>query len=109
MIKFLNNLREKLLNNLRQWLMLRYCPDYEKNMPEDKPGVYCAEAVISTGYWGNNYRTVAAKAVNGLKQAYIESRWLALTEQWRRPAWLFDCGIHYSVRALDERQAGIKS
>lgn len=90
------------IEKFKLWLMFRYCPDYEKNMPEDKPGMYCAEAVISTGYWGNHYRVVATKIVNGYKQAYIESRWLALVEQWRRPAWLFDCGVHYGVKRIEQ-------
>lgn len=89
-----------IFSQIRQWLMLRYCPDYMKNMPDDKPGRFCSEAIISTGYWGQRRCVVESREVSGFRNAYITARWLALKAQWKRPAWLFACGIHYGVRAI---------
>lgn len=91
----------RFINKIKQWLMRRYCPGYKENMPVDAPGRFCSEAVISYGYWGNKYRVVAEKEVNGLRQAYMTARWLALKAQWMRPELFFSCGIHYGVRPLD--------
>ena len=93
----------KFFDNIRTWLMLRYCPDYVKNMPEDKPGDFYAEAIISYGYWGNKYRVVASKTVSGYRQAYKTARWLALKAQWYRPTPLFSCGIHYGIKPVGEK------
>lgn len=91
----------QFLNRFQQWLMFRYCPSYMENMPNDKPGRYRSEAIISYGYWGNKYRVVEAKEVSGLRQAYMTARWFALKAQWKRPAWLCSCDIHYGVKPLD--------
>jgi hypothetical protein len=90
-----------MLNKIKCSIMLRYCPEYEKRMPKDKPGKFRAEVIISYGYWGNNTRVVASKEVNGFKNAYETARWLALKAQWFRPSWLFGCGVHYGIVPLD--------
>lgn len=88
------------MNSLKIWLMRRYCPDYEKSMPADEPGVWHAAAIIVWGYWGNKVKIVATKDVEGLREAYMTSRWLALKAQWRYPTWLYNCSIHYGVKKL---------
>lgn len=80
--------------------MSRYCPEYWEKMPQNDGADYVAEAITISGYWGNRYKVVASKRVKGRRNAYIESRWLALKAQWKRPAWLFDCGILYSITRL---------
>jgi hypothetical protein len=85
------------MNFIKQWIMLRYCPEFEAKMPEDEPGKFLAEAIITYGYWGHRSKVFSSKIVEGKRQAYITARWLALKAQWRRPTPFFDCGIYYGV------------
>lgn len=89
------------MNKLQMWLMRRYCPDFESKMPADEPGRYRCSAIIIWGYWGHNWKVVASKEVDGLLNAYLTARWLALKAQFRRPTWFFyDCGINYGIKKL---------
>lgn len=88
----------QLSDTIREWLMIRYCPDYLEKMPEDEPGQFYARAIITTGYWGNKRHIVAEEEVQGQLLAYKTARWLALKAQWRYPEWLYRCGIHYGVQ-----------
>jgi len=88
------------MNKLQMWLMRKYCPEFEAKMPiEDKPGMWRANAIIVSGYWGIYHNVVASKRVEGLRNAYLTARWLALKAQWKRP--LSSCGINYGVEKLD--------
>jgi hypothetical protein len=89
------------MNKIKQWLMKKYCPNYEAEMPkEDDDNTYFAEAIMVWGVFGHRSDVVATKRVKGLRQAYIEARWLALKAQWMRPNWLFNCGINYGVQKI---------
>ena len=91
-----------MIDKIKERMMLRLCPEYLKRMPEDKPGAYVAEAIVSTGYWADNHYVVASKNVAGFLAAYKTARWMALKAQFRYPAWLYDCGIHYGVKEMVE-------
>jgi hypothetical protein len=92
------------MNTLQIWLMKRHCPDYEKKMPEDEPGLWQADAIIVHGYWGTRQDVVASKQVEGKRQAYMTARWLALKAQWLRPMWLFNCGINYGIKKVTKEK-----
>jgi hypothetical protein len=93
------------MNKLQMLLMRKYCPEFNARMPEDEPGIFEASAIVVSGSLGTHLDIVASKRVEGKKNAYITARWLALKAQWKRPSWLFDCGICYRVKAgrVDER------
>lgn len=91
---------------LQLWLMRKYCPDFEAKMPEDELGTFQADAIITYGYWGDKFKVVASKVVEGKKNAYMTARWLALKAQWKRPTWLNDCGISYGVKPCGEVKHG---
>lgn len=86
------------MNRIKEWLMSRYCPDYWEKMPQNDTKEYYALAIVVYGYWGDRSKEVARKKVRGLRNAYIEARWLALKAQWKRPLWLCNCGINYAIR-----------
>lgn len=89
------------MNKFKLWLMKRYCPEYQEKMPtEDDDNHYEAVAYVVWGSLGQCQREVACKRVVGLRNAYIEARWLALKAHFVRPGWLFDCGISYGVRKV---------
>lgn len=88
------------MNKLQIWLMKRYCPDFEKDMPEDESGYWEAKVIVGEGYWKNRYKTVALKIVEGRLDAYLTARWLALKTQWKRPGFIYSCDIYYGVKKL---------
>lgn len=87
------------MNPIKMWLMSRYCPSLWFSVPySDDNEQYRVEVIMAYGYFGHKRKVVRTELVQGLKQAYFRVRWLALLADWRYPAWLYDCGIHYGIK-----------
>jgi hypothetical protein len=92
-----------MIDKLKEWLMLKYCPKYESKRPMDYDlKEYDAEVILIWGYWGHKSAVIDCKRVVGLQKAYTTVRWMALKADWKNPEWLFTCGIDYRLREVKD-------
>ena len=82
--------------------MERYCPKFYFDMPHCETNkIYIVKSIMIYGYWGNKHKTINVKQITGLRNAYLEARWLGLIADFRYPDWLYNCGINYSIKSED--------
>lgn len=83
------------MKKLNWWQRLQckvFCPKFEQNKPQDKPGRWIAVSILHTPF---NSREVDTIEVEGLVNAYEVSRWLALKLDRRT---YMDYGVEWAVR-----------
>lgn len=94
------------MNRLQLWLLSKYAPGFFYKTPywEDF-ALYEVEVLMLSGYWGTRRTTMWRRKIRGAKKAYLRVRWAALCADWRFPNWLYACGIHYSMRRIENEQS----
>lgn len=76
-----------ILHRFHRWLRIRrlamFCPRFWEDMPADQPGQWVAVSLSVSPY--RPPREVEMKQVEGLRNAYIEARALAVALDCRLP------------------------
>jgi len=65
---------------MRTLLMLLFCPEFLRRIPQNTPGQYLAEAG-TVSFCGHRWMRVSVP-VSGRRAAYLRARWEALKLDW---------------------------
>jgi len=86
----------KICTRIKCWMLAGACPNFWRDMPEDRPGKFVA-AALRTNAFGPP-REIYTEVVDGFVNAYIKARSLALKLDLITPYANGELGVQWAIR-----------